>query len=868
MATGTPPFLELFYLTPPPKPWYSDDILDAMILRSIPNLTSIIIAPPGTGKTRAASVYIFQLLYGLVDVAHGVRAVMAFEPTHLALKKLERELDQLFEKYGYLGGIRPRPLLFLLHGSIYSCINDEARGLFEKLLDQVRSLTGLELEKGFEIAARLSTGDVDADLLRTLFEYSRESEIEMTFTYLCTLCPYARRDKTDKLLDAILRADVGVVSTEREEAVRLLEDLERRGLMPRGLRACPYRMALRVFLQEPQYREVIGRRFAIALTYAMLTNPLVQEILYMAYSRTEHLGRTMPHAWILDEIEYPVLAPQKAKLPIHLCPDLPGPAQMSPEEIVQYAEKLTGYDPYLNYLRKLLGLAKSLYLRLLDALSEPIGVAERCAEAVVKFFKEEVVRELNVFECWRRGERIPEAVRKAASYLSTWRRKLVERLSTVFQHRPEDVLEDLVKFAVASKTVSFFAFITNKNFKILELPDHILIRRVYVPLASDDVRQLFNVTLDFEHNLAFVTAAGVEFYMLEPALLSVFAHNYPYPVRAKIGLTATLSTSWFENIFRELVHPDIYSAITRRTSVIVLEVDYVNLYYYIAYIFMFAHDYNFLVHCIENNIPLTDEVLDVIRGSIEIFELAGTAAVRARKTIMSMTSASPHLQRYGLSTAADILLNIIHEISYAMTHVLRQSMAKILLVFGTRAQMDEVGKVVAQLRDVLPIEHGVLKIENIDFAAPVDIKRADNFALVVEATYRGKQKLEMYIATTFARSRFNRGIDLEEFNMAFIASPPLVPPGELSFIQTRSWLEAKQEYLQASAATVQIVSRPVRRTIYEEPKIVMLDFSLLSRPYLENYVDWFAAKVADAVHMYRVTPIVSYLLYGRAHDKY
>jgi len=840
------------------KEHYTDEIVTLLLHEAEPRKTLLVNAPSGIGKTQSIAIYATAQAFRLATpprarrgrgreregarsiLREAPRAIYVTVPTHQLLREFASKVTKAFvETASITGRFTRQPKLILLKGSVYSCVDPDIRQHFREILDYIRAETGLDYRTGLQYRILLDRYEELSEsererLEQELAEYSLYSELEMTLGYLCQTCPRNNvRNNLEFLRIFAQSRRVNIVDTE-EPLETLIEALRSEGFYEvNRLEFCPYRAFLRLYIHEAElfreHRDCVPRNYIFCMTHAMYASPYITDVLESRYRIVRTSGRYVRHIHIIDEVDYILLNPPLVRLPIHVSPQLD---LVTPSHVRELARKYGG-ESHVSAMVKLVEYSRDLYEAIIDAST--IGgvegvVACNVAEAFARYVTS---RELPMYIIYRANQFL-KAVRTA--------------IGQALAMGEEVDVRDLAIFCVLCKIVEFWWTILDIDLPSMSLDQ--IMRRVEYPCVYEDPRARYYIELDHRQGIARVVHAGLGIRLVEHALKVALDPDYPYPVQAKIGLTATFSPNWLTMGMPLLVPQQLVENILSKLKIYEIYVPYRNLIFAKACIWLPAQEYRHAIRIIEE-LPLVDEedLKKISEGIQKVRELG------ARKIFLLDDSETFK----GHAKSLEVLLNLLHELTHLLDRYLAEKERINVIVFtGTRSQFDAFGieaSKVAKKREVY--EHGVYSFKFLNFT--LDKSRRDNFTLEVEVvdrrgTCRGNVRY-ITLVFTYARSRYSRGVDLENFDVAMIIAPPLKLPTTLAYVASRSSEDDVLDYIDASVTVQQCVFRIVRRLCYREPKLLIFDVEVLKRPYLDYITNFLSSNIILAV----ATPLADFV---------
>ncbi|NPA69445.1 MAG: hypothetical protein GXO26_01435, partial [Crenarchaeota archaeon] len=285
--------------------------------------------------------------------------------------------------------------------------------------------------------------------------------------------------------------------------------------------------------------------------------------------------------------------------------------------------------------------------------------------------------------------------------------------------------------------------------------------------------------------------------------------DYPYPIKGKIGMTATLSYDWLKSLIVGSYAPrNLKLKLTSRTICFIdVRTGYKNVKFYRSFSWTDIDTYKVFMD--RSNIRRWAEYYPRL-GHLIYFE--------ARKDFLREEA------EHGLRMGAHVFANQICEI-----HDIVKRGCNALIVYGTRNQMLTVADAIYR-----SVGRWIGAYYYMRWSKPkVDLDQGyANVEVEVEGhTYN--------VTLIYARGRWGRGVDLENYDVMMIASPALKIPDTVLRAVGKNPYMYPTTYIEASIATVQSCFRIIRRRFYPTPKYVFIDTSLLSSLVYDHYPSWF-----------------------------
>jgi len=755
--------------------------------------TVILVAPTGTGKTFSMARLVLDIVSGrgrIVEVCRKVTSIHIAVPTHATLSDFASKLTRSFESMINRGHFYYRmPRLFILRGSIYSCPDEERRNMFRRLMKEMKNI-GLTARLGLELMRMLDTGQLGRRDVKSLIEYAMLSEIELSMSYICSTCP--RRGGTRELLKFISESNIAIIDTEAESSKKLLEEASQHGVDPE--KACPYRAVLHLLFFEPSLRDLFTSPHIICTTHALKMIPEIAHFLNTTYGIVGRSGRTMPHIDIIDEVDMPILSPPKVRAPIYFAS-----GHIDASKVRKVAVKYVLPDRRTFYeAKKLIDLCRELYTEIRTAINtvSPHERVMAICRAVLKNFEK---------ACQLHGTTLS----RCRSLVKRWREGIANRLA---KGDTVDV-EDVATYVAFAKLVDFYTWV--RRMRLSEIPLDRLAERIMLGIGDPDISAWFLAEFDPRLGIGRVHVNDLAIPLLEHAVKMALSPTYPYAVRGKIGLTATLSLDWLSHVLTLLSPPDREELERSIINIADAYVNYRNVHFYKAVSWMPA-EYYAKLHRGE------------IRGEeTELLErLKEYVAFGARKRYLETVGS------FGLKLGLDVTLNQICEILSTCRHV-----DPILVIYGTKSQMMRVVEALRLgQRRRYPTPIGMVEIVKVDY------DRENNVGKCIAKTRMGTTHLDLI----YARGKLGRGVDLEQYNAVYFASPPIKTPMSVKRYVGVSPLTFPLSYIDASIAIVQATFRVVRRVVYRTPKHIFLDITMLVPAYIDNFPTWFKHLINSA----------------------
>jgi len=819
--------LELEYLT--------EQLYDAMRDLVRTGKTVLLCSPPGTGKSQAAALLstaaILQQI-DLVDVLR-IRTIITLLPTHESLHSFANRVVKVYaDLIQRVPFLTTPPKVMILRGSVYSCVNPSARALFDKFISFVQNkiLTSWGVKTVAELEEQVRRlidqlpslpGRRRRLVWTRLMEYARYSYLEASLSHICKTCPYnklsAVMDTIRKVMTArevmIVDSAVEIMGTERVEGLytarKLVDEL--------GVQGCPYRALLLLVIFEAMLsRELRISNYLVCATHAMFLNPVMVEYLRSQYERVKHIGRTMPHLFIKDEVDWPLACPVSPELPGIFNPEQP--YYIARDEVARALSrhnfKLTSETA--TALLQLVRHAEEFFRQITPSIRAVWRGAPQFlgAAQVLKVFQEEFIS--------RRTELL-DLARKAAKLLSRWREKIAQEWAA---GNFEALLDDLTVLVAVSKLVTFYKCVC--ELELERLSPVALQQRLHVPELTCDVESLFSTRRDPVLKLLLVSYPGISFDLYEYSYRFMLDTEFPYPFRGQIGMSATLSKIYFTRGFaRLLVDYEFLERLCRKAIYVYYRVRYRNVTVYRASIWLRARTYEMLYRIGRGAVADPEVVEREIMEALTEVEAAGH-----RRAMLSQ----PSDKIAGLTMAADVVLNALAEIHWICEREFQdKSTVNVLLIAGTEPQFRAIAAAVVLLQRRPPVRHCDYTIEILRTA-----RGRTRDVLLFTARVRKRVTKTYRIMLTYARSRFGRGVDLPEVDLGFVLSPPMPVPTTIYFFRFQGEIEALLPYMKKAADTVvQATFRIVRKLKPETKKVLVLERCLATPLYLQLYPEYY-----------------------------
>jgi len=870
------------------KEHYSDVIEHELLNMLERGRVKILIAGAGTGKSFAgvslavklsSREYVSKYLPGIARGFGKPAAVFFFEPYHPALSSVAEKVKKVYEEiiFGRALFTAP-PTVAIIRGAHASCINEDVRRLVNEIIkDVIGRQLGLDAKKGYELRWRINRAEIkNLDMLMDLLsEYSYYSYLEQLFGYVCAMCPLNKTkievkgqkcDAVQLVFEALAKRGVMIVDSIAPKERELLNMLHQWGIISEDL--CIYKLLFRYALYEPHYRQLHGRRgILFCMTYAMLFNPVVHEMLEHRFRIVTRVRLYAKHLHIYDEVDTPLLSPHFARLPIHFSPIV---GKVTPDLVEEVVKKYTS-STYIGDLRKVVNLASDLYMKIHDACASARRISDK-----VQAITDAVHRWL--LEKFANKERALDLIKRAEKCLLAWRRVLMRQLSDMTVDP-----DHLVLYLLCEHAVKFFKYIL--KFDLHLLPRDKLANILSYGVGIDVKSSIFvrpNTVLD----VTFIDVSELAIALYDPIVRFLLTNAAPYRVMCKLGITATFGPELLKGIARHyLTESTIKLLESEPVECRELRIKYVNVKFYKACMWIGGAMYRRAVDTIESRKFYGTELFKLAYSLRTDYDISGLP----RKQILSMSSTIPQLIGVVLpdgkviegKRGCDVILNLVHELYYiARKEKPNKTVFTVLVFVGTSPQLDALARSAGDLekiQQVLPdksIVHGALKIK-IKYDGWLRLSETsrldDAIRIIAEAqpTYGEGTKIRFIIDMTYARSSSSRGVDLEYYDIAVMLSPPLTPPSDLHGVYVMSRVGnipvLSKEVMMASYVTCQCLFRTIRRAVYSEPKIIVMDVSLCCPKYSQYYVGWFRECLES--RFVGVTPLVA-LLEERIPDKY
>jgi len=760
---------------------YSDIYLNVLENIFHPSTTTLLVAPTGTGKTYTLTNLALRIMSGIggiVEKCRKIRAVHIAVPTHLTLSDIAEKMRRSFIEAvdrGLFAYSRPR--LLILRGSIVSCIDDNRRRLFEDLLREL-ARRGLDIRETVRLLMQLEAGRLDRKIGETLLEYAKLCEVKMTLSTICSTCPKARNSR--ELLEKFVHSDLDVLDSLREEAEKTIAEL--------GVDACPYRALTQLLHYDKELREIFTTPYILCTTHSMKLNIEITPLLEQRLAIAGRSGRAIPEIDIIDEADMPILAPPVIRLPIHFANGM-----VTIDEVRRrYSRYAVPSRDDIYSIRRLAELTVETYNEIGNIVRTFTSPYKRASEIV------KVVHKL----LNKIAELHPSIISKARTMLRKWKRGVLEKISDV------DV-EDLAVMAIVEKLVGFFYWV--RKLELHLLPPHVLGARLQLgALVASDPSEIFNVEVDTRLKIGKVEINDIAIPLFEHAYRIVLDPSYPYAVRGKIGLTATLSRDWLRTVESLLSPPHRDAARRRIINIVDIYVRYINVRFWRGIFWLTWENY--------------ENILARKRSAIEQ-ALSQLGESRQDKRKKMMETASSHFARTGL----DVTM-----VALAEAERVGAASSEILYIFGTRGQVLKLAEAAALY--YRKVRRTVTRLGTFTMTAP---PRYDGENGLLEIYVQHDDKLYK-LDITYARGRYGRGVDLEQYDTLIFMSPPLRVPLTLYRLIASGEDADRLNYVNAAIATVQATFRIVRRVVYRDRrKNILFDVSLLDDRYMKYYPGWF-----------------------------
>ncbi len=870
---------------PPGKEHYSHEIEKEFtdIVTEKRLTTTLLVAPPGLGKTYGIVRASVKTLAGIIPRQQETRTtipevIYILEPTHPALTEVATRVYKVSQEVERF--VLP-PLTCIFRGMHRSCIN-------ETLLETVTSYIENEYRK---IATELGTDNITGTLLEKVVEYKEtknidtlldlielqhELQIESIFLKLCQTCPYKKytltikEEKTETKIDLVGELIEYVsrnyidrpIDTETPKAEKLAKELEEHLEKKYNIKLetlpCPYRLLYKYATTETQYRHYRGNRKAlIFMTHAMMLNPNILDRIRERYGRLLRLGVTVKHVMIIDEYDSILFSPPTVSLPLELAPRT---TLITPDTVERHAKnyfpqwRRAGKPPTtLPHIKELIEYARGLYTEFFDTVTR--GGLSRATHTIIN-------------RIIQGREKLTTLVKRAESFLTKWRAGIMSTLQEE-GHVPR---EDIAVLTTCEKTTMFFRRILELD---LEAMEHIQLTTIVdFPLLTHGEPTLRITPLQIGKRRTIITELDLgelRIPLFDIAARAVYLPTYPYPMLAKIGITATYSTK-LQSYLLNFLSPRLRRQIEReKVETTELFAEYQGLKVYEAGLLNMPPEARKAIHRLITQYRLGSysEVITYTGITPTIKELIETIITELR-TKTTLLSETPRTRKEiltreqseilpGYPYALDVAINTLIEAHYINRKELgTRDKINIILFTGTSEQAKPIItslKIMYNRGDTAELDIPPTKIRDITIE---DIKIAKTTldwaeTTITYRTERGKT-YQATLAITYARSRYSRGIDLEHYDIAALLAPAQQPPTDIASTTvgnnygSRSWITAV-------TATCQCLFRIIRRLRYEKPKAILIDYTALDT-MMDDIPLWFKETLTKNMEM---TPAVKFL---------
>ena len=807
------------------KRHYSDDIAYNILRLSSEGRTLVFVFPPGGGKTRALSDLVVETLSesGLSTVLRRILHLTVLQPTHKALESFSKKVIESYHDAFQRGRFGVTlPLICILRGSIESCVNPEAKKLFMEV-KKVLSKAGISLSEGYDLQKKLMvewpmlSSTEKREVMRKLTKASILGEMEMTMSTICKVCPFGRDEKTMSFISAVFRSNVDIVDSNSREAEKLLTDLSSSRLLDDD-EVCSYRALLRLeftlsekdIVNMLQKRQIRYRKYVMLMTHSLYRNDTVCDLLNKKYRIVTSTGRRAGRVVFIDEADMLLHGAQTVKLPLHFFHRIPEPVTV---DVVRRSARRYTISTNIRYLLELVDLADKFWTDIYQAAFRHGSLAE--AEEVI-------LRYLNMLYTYP-----TDRLSKARNSLKKWRDAVSEKIREGKTPSPEDI----AVLCLCSMLLSFIDYV--RRFELHRLEDVQLEKRImFIPVT--DPTSLFNIHLDYRHNIAQVKLAGLELTAIEHAVQLMLDPDYPLPYRMKLCVTATFSE---EHLLRYLdaVPSDLKNELLGKDIVVAAgDVEYQNIYFRRG---MFWIDSETYIQC-ATGLVLTVNKMNLLQ---RLASLGGLVAVPRKRILIQPSAAlSRLLGVHGLRRASEVLLNIISEV--ATTYLDLEPTTrniKVVVFTGTKPQSLILIEELTRLIPVLArrkMRYGLIEVtatsRDKNPLPDKETETAKAWLAVKPVGFKNTIGVELLIS--HARGRLARAVDLDEYEVAILLAPPLTIPRELdTMIGLKRSIET--QYMKAAIAVEQAMFRVVRRVVYDKPKLIILD-NVLTNPQITKYM--------------------------------
>lgn len=811
---------------PEGKKHYSDDIAYNIMRLSRDGRTLIFVAPPGIGKTRALSdLTVETLSQGGLNLAlrRKVMHLTVLQPTHKALESFSRKVIESYHDAFQRGRFGVTlPLICILRGSIESCVNPEAKKLFMEV-KKILSKAGISLSEGYDLQKKLMvewatlSSTEKREVMRKLTKASIFGEIEMTMSTICRVCPYGKDRKVMSFVTSIFSGRVDIVDSNAKESEKLICELSSQGLLE-DCEVCPYRALLKLEFLYPESELIYilqrcktrFRPYVMLMTHSLYRNDTVCDLLNKKYRIVTSTGRRAGRVVFIDEADMLLHGAQTVKLPLHFFHRIPEPVTV---DIVRRSARRYTISTNIRYLLELVNLADKFWEEIYNALIRQRSLAE-AEDVILKYLK--------IFYTYP-----ADKLAKAEAGLKAWR----DAISKKNAERKPPSPEDIAVLCLCSMLLSFIDYV--RRFELHRLADVQLEKRImFIPVT--DSTSLFNIHLDYRHNIAQVKLAGLEIAAIEHALQLMLDPDYPLPYRMKLCVTATFSEAHLLR-YLDAVPSDLKNELLGKDIVVAAgDVEYQNIYFRRGMFWIDAETYTQSA----TGTVLTVNKIDLLQ---RLASLGGLVAVPRKRILIQPSAAlSRLLGVHGLRRASEVLLNIISEV--ATTYLDLEPTTrniKVVVFTGTKPQSLILIEELTRLIPVLArrkMRYGLIEVTATSRDKnPLPDKETETAKAWLAVKPVGfKNTIEIELLISHARGRLARAVDLDEYEVAILLAPPLTIPRELdTMIGLKRSIET--QYMKAAIAVEQAMFRVVRRVVYDKPKLIILD-NVLTNPQITKYM--------------------------------
>ena len=674
-----------------------------------------------------------------------------------------------------------------------------------------------------------------------------------------------------------------------------------------GVEACPYKAAFRLFLREREYMEKLVRRrrelqrrgelpagmplrprILYYLTNQMYASSTVARVIQDTYAVCTRRGISVPHLVVQDEAEWPLFMPfDSVYLPYAILQY--GSARELSEDIAR-AMRQVGLDPGKTGTLLLRRVCEKVYGELLE-------VADRIEKGAEEVKLYGVVSDVKILDD------IVSALARLRNIHSEWmisahaglREFAVALSSTAASQGFEAVREVFGKYLLCAACVTLVDFLKEIDEELItsgKIKYWIDVPRLHL----SDI-EVFTTRREERLGIYLVLYPLLILKRMDVVARYLLDHTYPYPARIRIRTSATMTrqivesvlsathtSSYLEKISDPYRKPynltriaDIEEQLQGRAparSHEWIEIPrgevnpYVNVYLFLAFCWLDAIRYAYFYEVGRSYAETRYVDPEVLNSLYSQYQLM-TAAYGMRKSDMLALEAGEFGGAPGYVLAQIIFVNMLQEM-YSAYDVLRRFFAPgytadrifCFLIFGTCPQLETV---VGYLQTSLSA--GPLTVPNTPLRVAVhsvDHYRGRRDLVLVSAEVEG---LPVDVLMTYARGREGRGVDIDVVAreltppgervliMSYVVSPPYREP--LSLYAAEVWRSSQLldvEMCDAVTAEFQAAFRVVRALVYEEPRLVLIDYAALpSRDLVMRLPSYLRLMIQDAVTREQMT---------------